>query len=119
MKMFAPVEAQPSDRIAYRINVFLLFFFRIGVVQAQMADAVIISRQTKVETDAFRMTDMQVAIRLGGKTGFDASSPFTAPVILFNVVADEVGSSSGRRVGINVICQVGLSNLQSRHYSSN
>ena len=84
-----------------------------------MADAVIISRQTKVETDAFRMTNMQVAIRLGGETGFDASSPFTAPVILFNDIADEVGSSGGRRVGINVICQVSLSNLQSRHYSAN
>src|ERR1044071_5723555 len=84
-----------------------------------MADAVIISRQTKVETDAFRMPNMQVAIRLGGKTGFDAPAPFTAPVILFNDVADEVGSSGGSRVGINVICQEGLSNLQSRHYSAN
>ena len=64
-----------------------------------MAYAVIISREAKVEADAFRMPDMQVAIRLGGETGFHASSPFSAPVILFNYIADEVGSSSGAGAG--------------------
>jgi hypothetical protein len=55
------------------------------------------------------MPDMQVAIRLGGETGFHTSSPFSVPVILFNYIADEVGCSSGAGASINVICQVGLS----------
>lgn len=112
MKMIPPVEAEPSDRVAYRVYIFLLFFFRIGVVQAQVAYTAIIPCETEVEANAFRMADMQVAVGFGRETGFDAPPPFAAPVVLFNDAADEVGSGGRGGARINVICQISLSNFQ-------
>jgi len=55
-----------------RFYEFLAFFFRIGVVKTQVAFAVEILRQTKIQTDGFGMADMQITVRLGRKAGYYA-----------------------------------------------
>ena len=66
--MSSPIKAQPCHGIQNRVDVFGVFFFRIGVVKAHVADPTIITRQAKVQANAFGMTDVQIAIGLGRKT---------------------------------------------------
>ena len=64
-----PVEAEPADRVDDRVDVLLLFLLRVGVVEAQVADAAVFLRQPEVEGDALGVADVQVAVRLGRKAG--------------------------------------------------
>jgi hypothetical protein len=66
-----PVEAEPAHRVDDRIDVLLLLFLRVGVVEAQVADAAVFLRQAEVEGDALGVADVRVAVRLGRKAGAD------------------------------------------------
>ena len=66
-----PVETQPLDVGHDRIDVFLAFFARIGVVKPKIAFSTVPLRQSKVQADTFRMPDMQVAVRFWRKTRLD------------------------------------------------
>jgi hypothetical protein len=111
MEVPVPAEAQPFNRIEYRIDIFLLLFFGIGVVKTQVTYTVIITGKAKVEADAFGMADVQVAIRFGRKTGFHTSIPLARPVIFFDDITDEVGSGYRGGHGCGVIFQIGLSHV--------
>ena len=63
-----PVKTQPLHRVDDAVDVLKLFFFGIGVVKAQVADAAIFTRQPKIEANAFGMADMQIAIGLRWET---------------------------------------------------
>ena len=63
-----PIESQPFHGIQNRVDVFGIFFFRIGVVKAHVTHAPIIARQTKVQANTFGVANVQIAIGLGGKT---------------------------------------------------
>jgi hypothetical protein len=67
-----PVEAEPVDGVDDRVDVLLLFLLRVGVVEAQVADAAVLLGEAEVEADALRVADVQVAVRLGRKAGADA-----------------------------------------------
>ncbi len=64
-----PAETEPFDRVHDGVDVFLVFFFRIGVVEAQMAAPGVIARQAEIEADRLRMADVQVAVRLRREAG--------------------------------------------------
>ncbi len=66
-----PVEAEPVDGVDDRVDVFLLFLLRVGVVEAQVADAAVLLGEPEVEGDALGVADVQVAVRLGRKAGAD------------------------------------------------
>src|SRR5690606_12611890 len=58
----------------------LFFFFRIGVVKAQVAGALVVAGQSEVQTDTFSVPNVQIAVGLGGKARTDTrginSRPF-------------------------------------------
>ena len=62
-----PVKAQPLDGINDAVDVLYLFFFRVGVVKAQVAHAAVVACQAKVQANAFGVAHMQVAVWLGRK----------------------------------------------------
>ena len=66
-----PAEAQPAHRVEDRIDVLLLFLFRIGVVEAHVADAAVIAREAEVEADGLGVAEVQVAVGLGRKARAD------------------------------------------------
>ena len=68
-----PAEAQPRHRIEDGIDVFLLFLFGVGVIEAHVAHAAVIARQPEVQADALGVADVQVAIGFGRKPRADAS----------------------------------------------
>src|SRR5699024_1973721 len=63
-----PVESQPADHVDDGVDVFVFFFFGVGVIKAQMTGTWIVAGEFEVEADAFGMSNMQIAIGLGGKT---------------------------------------------------
>lgn len=65
--VFAPVEPKPPDVVLDGLDVLRVFGCRVGVVHAQVTLAAEPLRKAEVEADAFRMTDVQVPIRLGWK----------------------------------------------------
>ena len=62
-----PGKAQPAHGVDDRIDVFLFFLFRIGVVEAQVAAAAVVARQTEVEADRLGVAEVQIAVRFGRK----------------------------------------------------
>ena len=58
-----PTKTEPLHAVDDGIDVFLLFFGRIGVVKAQMTDALIIARQAKVEANRLGVADVQITVR--------------------------------------------------------
>ena len=67
-----PLEAQPAHILLDRLRIFLAFLFRVGVVEAQVAFAVVILRQAEIQADGLGMADMQIAVRLGREARDDA-----------------------------------------------
>jgi hypothetical protein len=67
-----PVVAEPGHRVQDAVDVLLLFLLRIRVIEAHVADAAVLGREPEVQRDALGVADMQVAVRLGRKTGADA-----------------------------------------------
>ena len=67
VEVLAPVEAEPAHVALDRVDIFLLFLGRIGVVEAQMAAAAEFLRDAEIQADRLGVADMQIAVRLGRK----------------------------------------------------
>ena len=67
-----PIKPQPLDAIHDGIDIFLVFFFWVRVIKAQVATTRVVARQTKVEADRLCMTDVQIAIGLWREARNDA-----------------------------------------------
>ena len=65
IEVLAPVEAEPAHVALDRVDVFLLFLGRVGVVEAQVAAPAEFLRHAEIEADRFGVADMQIAVRLG------------------------------------------------------
>ena len=83
------MEAQPLDVFFDGVDVFVVFFFRIGIVKTQITQAVVNISQTEVQTDGFGVADVQIAVRLGRETGLDGCM-FTAFEVFFDDGADKM-----------------------------
>ena len=62
-------KAQPAHVVLNRLRILIAFLFRVGVVEAQVALAVVVFCQAEIQADGFGVTDMQIAVRLGRKAG--------------------------------------------------
>ena len=102
-----PVEPQPLDGVEDAVDILLLFLLRVGVVEAQVADAAVLGREPEVQRDAFRMTDVQIAVRLGREAGADPGRIGGAS----GVVRGVAGSSGEASLGIGAVRQVTLDDL--------
>src|SRR5262249_33761718 len=83
-----PIEAQPTDVRFDRFDVFNIFLARIGIIIPKIAESVKFGSKTEIETDRFRMTDMQVAIRLRRKSSMNPTAVFVLLKILDNYVSN-------------------------------
>ena len=63
-KIGSPVVAEPVHVGLNRIDIFLLFLGRIGVVEPQVAAPGKLLRDAEIERDRLGMADMQIAVRL-------------------------------------------------------
>src|SRR5206468_4033362 len=91
VEMLAPVEAEPTDVFLDRLDVFLLFLDRVGVVEAQVATPAELLGDPEVERDRLGMTDVEVSVRLGREAGHDLRDSALAHVG-GDDLADEIAS---------------------------
>jgi hypothetical protein len=71
-----PLEAEPADVGLDGVDVLLLFFFGVGVVEAQVGLAAELVGEAEVDADGLGVADVEVAVGLGGKAGLDWASPY-------------------------------------------
>ena len=102
VQVLAPVEPQPADVGLDGIDVLLLFFGGVRVVETQVVAPAVLASDAEAEADRLRMADVEVAVRLRGKAGDDGLDPALAEVG-GDDLADEVAAlarGSGRRWGL-------------------
>lgn len=58
------LEAEPFDNLEDSCEVALFLGFRIGIIVAQVALAVVVAGEPEVDSDGFAVTDVEVAIWL-------------------------------------------------------
>ena len=88
-KAVVPIRPHPADVLDDGIHVLLLFLGGVGVVKAQVEEAVEIQSDAIVNPDGLRMADVQVGVRLGRESGVDMIEPPRCQVLLHRL-ADEI-----------------------------
>ena len=89
-EFFVPLETQPADVFFDRIHVLGVFFFRVGVVETQVAFATKLLGNPKVQTDRFGVTNVQIAIGLRRESGLDSAVVLFVGDVLGNELTDKV-----------------------------
>ena len=79
-----------------RIDVFLFFLFRVGVVETQVTAATVITRQPEVQADRLGVTEVQVAVGFGREAGANFCRVERAGQLLFG----EAGFSRPAAMGM-------------------
>src|SRR5262249_9051089 len=77
-----------------RIDVLLLFFAGIGVVEAQVGLAAVVDADAEVQANGLGVTDVQVAVGFGRKTRVHAAAVLVGLKIVVDDRADEVHAGS-------------------------
>ena len=85
-----PLEAQPADVFKDGINVFGIFFLRVCVVEAQVADAAKALGHAEVHANSFRMAYVQIPVRLGRETRLKASVVLTCGQVVGHELLYEI-----------------------------
>ena len=98
-----PLEAEPLDVFLDRLDVFDVFRGRVGVVEAQVARAAELLRETEVDADRLGVADVQVAVRLGREPGGDAATVSLAGHVRGDDFTDEVSGSSVGLFGLGLL----------------
>ncbi len=89
-----PVEAEPAHVVLDGVDVLLLFFLGIGVVEAQVGFAAELVGEAEVDADGLGVADVEVAVGLGRKAGLDVGvAVFFGAHVFGDDVAEEVGGS--------------------------
>jgi hypothetical protein len=73
------------------LDIFGIFGGRVGVIESQVADATwIFFGNSKVEADGFGMTDMEIPIWFGRKSGDDPTTMFAGSTVPRHDVSNEI-----------------------------
>ena len=89
VEVLAPIEAEPAHVALDRVDIFLLFLGRVGVVEAQVAVAAEFLGDAEIEADRLGVADMQIAVRLRRKARDDRLVPAGRQIGAHDV-ADEI-----------------------------
>src|SRR5690606_12425806 len=85
-----PRETQPLHIALNGTNIFFVFFFRVGVIKAQITSTAKFRRQAEIEANGFGVTYMQVAIGFRWKARDDFLM-HTCVQILANNLLEKMG----------------------------
>jgi hypothetical protein len=67
-----------------------IFLARVGIIKPKIAESAEFSGETEIETNGFRMTDMQVAVRLRRKSRMNPAAVLVLLKILDNYVSNKM-----------------------------
>ena len=69
VKALIPLKAEPLNILLNRLDIFHIFFLRVGVVKAQVANAAVFFRGAEIDANRFCVADMQIAVGFRRETG--------------------------------------------------
>jgi hypothetical protein len=90
IKMRSPVVPEPAHRVLDRLLVFDVLLDRVRVVVAQVTGSAILGCEPEIETDRFRVPDMEVAIGLGRKASDHSPAVLAAALMLGDDLPKEI-----------------------------
>ena len=90
-----PIEPQPVDVFLDRVDVLLVLFARIGVVEAEIALAAELLGDAEVQANALGVPDVQIAVGLRGEARLDPAAVFAGAIVFENDLANEVDRRCG------------------------
>ena len=86
----APFEAQPLDIVGDAIYILGILFHRIGIVKAEVANAIVLLSDAEIHTDGLNVTNVEVAIRFGRKTRLYSAVIYTFLQVFFYDFFNEI-----------------------------
>ena len=92
-----PLEAEPLHVLLDGFDVFGVFLHRVGVVEAQVALAVVFLCKAEVDADGLRVPDVQIAVGLRREAGMHARVEAAGGVVLVDAGAKEIDALSAFR----------------------
>ncbi len=87
-----PAKAQPFYILLDGIHIFHVFLYRICIIKAEVAQSIVLLRQSKVQANGLGVANMEIAIWLWRKTGVDT----LAVTAIFQVVIYFILNKIGR-----------------------
>ncbi len=88
--MLSPVETHPMDVFLDGFDILHVLFFRVGVVQAQVAAPPVLKRYAEIDAEGLGMPNVQVTVGLGRKTRHHPAAVFPGPNVLLHPLADKI-----------------------------
>ena len=101
-----PIKTKPFNVFDNCLNIFVIFFFRVGIIKAQIAGSAKLLGKAEIQADRFGMAYMQIAIWLWWKSGnyrFNTASLKVGINYLLNKIArffdiSHLNKSGGNKV---------------------
>ena len=72
-----PLVTQPLNIFLDGFYIFHIFLGRIGIIETQIADAIVVGCNTKIKANSLGVTDVEVSVGLGRKTHLHLTTVFT------------------------------------------
>ena len=85
-----PVKAEPAHILHDGVDVLLVLLTRVGVVETQVADAIVVGCNAEVQTDGLGVADVQVAVWFRWEAGVHPAVVLECPHVLIDDGTDEV-----------------------------
>ena len=79
----SPLISQPLDIFLDGFYIFYIFFSRVGVVKAEIGLSAVLLGEPEVDADAFRVSEMEVPVRLRRETCHHALNSSGLQVVLY------------------------------------
>src|SRR5687768_6424516 len=90
IQVLAPLEAEPSDVALDLVDVLLRLFYRIGVVEPQVAVAAKLLGDAEIDANRLRVPDVETPVRLGWKSRDNAVVVFARDDVLSDDFSNEI-----------------------------
>ena len=75
------------------IHVLNILFDGVGIIKTEVADTMVTLGNTKVHTDGFDVSDMQVAVGFGRETGLNTSAVLALGKVFLYDLLNEIETS--------------------------
>ena len=98
IKDLSPFETEPADVALDGLYVFGVLFYRVGIVETQVTNAVVFLSDTEIHADCFDVADMQVSVRLRRETRLNTSAIYSLSEVFFYDLLNKIEAPSLRLI---------------------
>ena len=100
----APVIAQPVDVFLDGLHVFGILLLGVGVVETEVARAAELFGRSEVHDESLGVSDVEVAVGLGRKTGVEASAVLAGGQVVYYFLLHEAEACLVRGAVLKCLC---------------